>query len=216
MDQQSSPLNFWTDVWSEGVIRFHQKNYNSHMVSFFNDFDLKGKTVFIPLAGKTNDIIYFLEKGAKVVAIEFVESAIDDFFTEKNIPYTKTNNEYHSENLTFLAMDFFNYHPEKPFDVLYDRASQVVFSESLRPKYYDHIKNFVHFETLLLLLSINHQGPRDYGPPFPISEHEIISQYEKMKIPLKLLSKTPETPSEKMQAQGITEIYNIVITSSNE
>ena len=106
MKNIDTPLNFWCQVWQEGLIRFHQQEYNSEMREFFSDIDLKDKTVFIPLAGKTLDILYFLEKGAKVTAIEFVEQAIIDFFEDNEILYTKNDQLYQCTNLDFYAADF--------------------------------------------------------------------------------------------------------------
>jgi thiopurine S-methyltransferase len=80
-------LNFWSKVWEEGVIRFHQSRYNEIMMMYFDDKDLTGKMVMIPLAGKTRDINYFLEKGAQVIAIEFYENAIKDYFAENSMSY---------------------------------------------------------------------------------------------------------------------------------
>ena len=78
------------------------------MMNFFKDIDLKDKTVFIPLAGKTKDILYFLERGAIVTAIEFVEQAVIDFFEDNEILYSKIDNLYQCENLKFYSMDLFD------------------------------------------------------------------------------------------------------------
>ena len=206
MENNNMPLDFWSQVWQEGTIRFHQKDYNSQMISFFKDMDLKGKSVFIPLAGKTKDILFFLEKRSFVTAIEFVESAIIDFFKENNIHYTKKDSTYFAPNLTFHCMDYFKFEVSAPFDVLYDRASQVVFNSELRPAYYDHMKTLISPQTIVLLAAIDHSGPSDYGPPYKISPAEVTEAYKKMNIPLRIYSEATEVASEKMQTAGIQEL----------
>lgn len=214
MENTNTPLNFWSQVWQEGTIRFHQKDYNTQMMSFFKDIDLKNKTVFIPLAGKTKDIMYFLEKGARVTAIEFVEQAIIDFFEDNETLYTKIGNLYQCENLKFYAMDFFDFRTDKKFDVLYDRASQVVFPEEKRPAYYRHISELIDQKTILLLAAIDHEGPKEYGPPHKIPQNEVKSAYKKMGIDLRVYSEHTEVTSEKMQNAGIANLVSYFLTNT--
>ncbi|AUN98197.1 hypothetical protein C0V70_08780 [Bacteriovorax stolpii] len=208
-----TPKEFWSDVWKEGVIRFHQKDYNQAMVHFFRDIDLKNKTVLIPLAGKTNDILFFLEKGAHVTAIEFYEGAVMAFFNENNIPFTKKDHTYSGQNITFYAGDFFDYKNHIPFDVMYDRASQVVFNQENRPAYYAHMSTLIDKHTILFLGAIDHQGPHDYGPPFKISPEEVMSAYKNMGIFLEMVSSQMNAASEKMQAVGIEEVQTYFLSN---
>jgi thiopurine S-methyltransferase len=216
MEKTTTPLEFWSQVWDEGTIRFHQTNYNSEMIKYFKDIDLKGKSVLIPLAGKTKDILFFLEKGAHVTAIEFWEPAVISFFEENNIAYKKHGYSFFADNLTFHAMDFFDLTTEKPFDVLFDRASQVVFNRTDRPRYYEHISKLIDQRSILLLFSIDHDGSFDYGPPHKIPKAEIISAYKKMGITLHTNSESIEVAaSEKMQAQGIMSLTAFTLVNAN-
>jgi thiopurine S-methyltransferase len=213
MENTITPLEFWSQFWKEGTIRFHQKSYNQDMLTFFDGIDLKNKSVLVPLAGKSKDILYFLEKGAIVTAVEFYEPAIVDFFTENHIAFKKEGSTYTAPNLTFIARDFYQFHSQTAFDVLYDRASQVVFNRENRPKYYQHIHSLINKKTILLLFSIDHKGSENYGPPFKISKGEITSAYKKMGIDLKLFKEVQETASEKMQAQGIFELSSFSLSN---
>ncbi|MBC7429440.1 MAG: hypothetical protein H7336_12555 [Bacteriovorax sp.] len=211
--KNNTPLNFWNQVWQDGTIRFHQNVFNSQMVSKFRDVDLNGKTVLIPLAGKTRDILFFLEKGAQVTAVEFVEQAIIEFFENNEIQYTKIGNLYQCENLKFYAMDFFAFTTEKKFDVLFDRASQVVFAPAERPYYYQHMSTLIDTHTMLLLGAIEHTGPADFGPPHKISQAEVKNAYEKMGITLKKFSEQQDTTNEKLQAMGVNVMTSYYLTN---
>ena len=76
--------DFWLRAWIDGRTTFHQNEYNPVLVETTKNIDLKGKTVFLPLAGKTKDINYFLEKGAKVIANELATKPIDEYFKENS------------------------------------------------------------------------------------------------------------------------------------
>lgn len=207
------PKIFWTDVWNEGSIRFHQKSYNPQMVEFFKDIDLTNKSVFIPLAGKSLDILFFKEKGSQVIAVEFVESAIIDFFKENNLSFKKINNTYLADNITFYHQDFFEHQSTISYDVIYDRASQVVFDKDHRPAYYAHLQNFLKTDTILLLFSVDHTGPDTYGPPFKITEEEIKKHYAKAGIDLYLFQSRMDAASDKAKEHGINEVTTIVLSS---
>lgn len=215
MNKTITPLEYWSNVWSEGVIRFHQSQYNSQMKTYFDQFDLKDKNVLIPLAGKSKDILYFLERGASVTAIEFCEQAVIDFFNENQINFTKVGNCFEARNLKFYACDFFHFHSLIPFDVLYDRASQVVFGKNDRPAYYSHIQTMINNRTLMLLYSVDHTGNPDYGPPFKIPKTEIIEAYKNMGINLLQDSSVSEVGSEKMQAAGILTLITFTLKNPN-
>ncbi|MBC7714177.1 MAG: hypothetical protein H7177_12610 [Rhizobacter sp.] len=213
MENTNTPLNFWSQVWQDGTIRFHQNVYNQQMVSKFRNADLKNKTVLIPLAGKTRDILFFLEKGAIVTAIEFVEQAAIEFFTENKIPFTKENNIYRAENLTFIISDFFKYTTKAKFDVMYDRASQVVFAPEDRPEYYQHMSTLIDSHTDLLVGAIYHQGPAGFGPPHKISPEEVTTAYKKMGIHLKSFAEQTNTTNEKLQALGVSTMTSYYLTN---
>lgn len=215
MEKTISPIEFWSQVWDEGTIRFHQNSYNTEMIKYFKDVDLKDKTVLIPLAGKTKDILFFLEKGALVTAIEFCEPAIISFFEENNMAYKKHGYSFFADNLTFHAMDFFDFNTEKPFDVLFDRASQVVFNKTERPRYFQHMSKLIDQNSMLLLFSIDHDGSFEYGPPHKIPKEEIITAYKKMGITLRTNSENHEVAtSDKMQAQGIVSLTAFTLVNA--
>lgn len=207
-------LDFWSKVWEEGVIRFHQMSYNPVMMSYFQDKVLQDKHILVPLAGKTKDINYFLEKGAKVSAVEFCEKAIREYFLENKLDFTEENGVYKAGSLTFYKRDFFEFHSQEVFDYVYDRASVVVFNEEKRKDYYDHLCLFIKEGTELLIFTIDHTGPADYGPPHKISEGELSFEFQKRGVPLRVFHQSTEKPSEKMASVGIQSVSYIVMASA--
>ena len=46
-------------------------------------------SVFVPLCGKSLDMVWLLEQGFSVTGCEISELAVQQFFTENSIPYEK-------------------------------------------------------------------------------------------------------------------------------
>ncbi len=180
-------IKMWEQAWEDRNIGFHQSEYNKIMTEHFDKIDLKDKTILIPLAGKTSDILYFLRKGACVVAVEVVQSAVEEFFNDNKMTFEKKENLYLSNNLLFYCDDFFKAHEyiNKEIDYIYDRASNVALPRELRQKYYKTISKLVHNKTDFLIISFKHNGPLDFGPPFSIPVDEIESNYRAYGIELK-------------------------------
>ncbi len=45
--------------------------------------------VFVPLCGKSIDMLWLVQQGFAVTGCEISELAVEQFFTENSIPYTK-------------------------------------------------------------------------------------------------------------------------------
>lgn len=216
--------DFWQQAWNEGRIGFHQSEYTKAMKDKFDNIDLKGKTVLLPLAGKTKDILYFLNKGAKVIAVEIVEDAIKQFFNENEINYKfqeLTNaNLYEADNLKFFNADFFK--SDEIFkdmdinnvDYIFDRASNVALPKELRIKYYQTIKKIKDDETKFFIITFMHDGPKDFGPPFLIPKDEIKNHYKEMDITLSCSEVARNTKLEgRFKESGMTYMAQLAWTN---
>ncbi len=63
----------WHDRWNEGRTGFHMGTPHTLMADLEERWLAGGPhTVLVPLAGKTVDIIWLLERGHQVVAVELV------------------------------------------------------------------------------------------------------------------------------------------------
>ncbi len=160
------------------------------MVNFFSKVDLKNKQVFIPLCGKTLDMVWLANTGAKVVGVELSQLAVESFFTENKIEYKKSTFEdgsiYISKDITIYCCDFF----KLPNEVLsnshyiFDRASLVALPKDIRLKYVEKIKLGIQ-NSEYLLVTFKHPGVS--GPPFSIEENDVEEYFGEFHI--KLLEK---------------------------
>ncbi len=71
-------IKFWLDVWDNNEIGFDQKAVNPLLASHIKSLDLASEdSIFVPLCGKSIDMIWLLKQGYKVVGVELSEAAIE-------------------------------------------------------------------------------------------------------------------------------------------
>ena len=143
-------MNHWESRWQENRIGFHLKEVNPYLMRFSNQL-LRQNTdrVFVPLCGKTLDLCWLTTKTKKVIGVELVSKAVQDFFDENNIDYLlkldETLLKFSSKFIDIYLGDFFKLDPEiiSPFKAIYDRASIVAIDKLDRSKYVSHLKSFL-------------------------------------------------------------------------
>ncbi len=79
---------FWHDLWKNNKIGFNQQQPHSFLKQYFSQLKLK-KTdkIFVPLCGKSIDMIWLVEQGYKVTGIELSLIACETFFNDNHISY---------------------------------------------------------------------------------------------------------------------------------
>ncbi len=171
---------FWLKVWREGRLGFHQQEINHHLIEFFPLLNLKSNaTVFVPLAGKSRDILWLRDKGCQVLAVELSRVAVEAFFAEANlVPDVKVEGSFEwwsSEGITFLVGDFFNLTPEHLANVdwFYDRASLIALPLEMRARYAAQLQRGLPAGTPGLLLTVEYHQDEMNGPPFAVREDEV-------------------------------------------
>ncbi len=104
---------FWLDRWKNRQIGFDQPAPNQLLVKHFNKLKLPKKAkVFVPLTGKSVDVIWLLSNDFKVVGCELSEQAIIELFQLLEIQPSITQWQhgviYSTEDLTMFVGDFFD------------------------------------------------------------------------------------------------------------
>ena len=65
---------YWYERWREGRIGFHLNDTNPNLTEWFDRLDLKpGSRIFVPLCGKSVDMLWLVEQGMEVVGVELLE-----------------------------------------------------------------------------------------------------------------------------------------------
>jgi thiopurine S-methyltransferase len=78
--------NFWIERWRAHEIGFHQPEFEPALDRFWPRMDIeRGTRVFVPLCGKSLDMLWFAQQGYGVVGAELSEQAVDEFFAEREV-----------------------------------------------------------------------------------------------------------------------------------
>ena len=169
--------SFWHDKWKTGKIGFHQADYHPSLVKHWPALGVTNSaTVFVPLCGKTKDMLYLCELGYEVFGVELSETAINDFASENKLELTKTTDDkfslYKGENYDLRAGDFFDLGTDAFKDVgaVYDRAALIALPTDLRLNYVSHLKTLLVESTEILLITLSYDQSQISCPPFSIPD----------------------------------------------
>ncbi|MEZ7503338.1 thiopurine S-methyltransferase [Psychrobacter sp. Arc29] len=184
---------FWHKRWQEKRIGFNQSAVNPLLTEYIDHLDLAaGSRIFVPLCGKSIDMVWLAAQGYDVVGVELVETAVQAFFAEQNIQPTVSQ---HAENpdikcyqgqlvdgeeqrtITLWVADIFALTSTDigTIDAIYDKAALIALPADMRPDYSAQIRK-VSDNAPQLLITLNYDQSKKDGPPFSIN-HEQVQQY---------------------------------------
>ena len=120
----------WINRWETNRIGWHAEQVNRHLIKYLDRLNLSsGDSIFVPLSGKSNDMLFLLENDINVIGVELSNIAIEQFFSENNLDYLVSEVDkfvlYEGEQIQLYCGDFFDLESKHLHDVraLYDRAS---------------------------------------------------------------------------------------------
>lgn len=167
--------DFWQQCWDNKQAGFHLRCTNPNLPRYWpQHFFEPGDTVFVPLCGKSLDLLWFVEQGLRVVAIELIETAVLEFFQENNLLFTRRQRdnfiEFSSGDICVLCGDFFDL---KAADLVecrgfYDRAALVSWRAEGREKYATHLVSILPEGCCGLMLVVDYEQEQMQGPPFAV------------------------------------------------
>lgn len=176
-------LDYWLEKWKTGDTKFHMADVNEFLVQHYEN--LAPSTFFVPLCGKTLDMLWLATRGHKVVGVELSQIACDAFFSENKLSYEIKAVDgfilYFNESIQIWCGDIFQLpeHAYKDVNFIYDRAALFALPLDLRLQYVEKLKSIAAQSKKLqmLLLSIEYQQNLVQGPPFSLSNHDINNYY---------------------------------------
>jgi thiopurine S-methyltransferase len=181
MDKQ-----FWHDRWEKNEIAFHEGAVNPLLEKHVEQLNLSnGSRIFLPLCGKTIDIVWLISQGFKVVGVELSEKAINELFKElgivPKIGITEKLTHYQADNIDIFVGDFFDLSIEQlgGVDGIYDRAALVALPEDIRQRYVEHMMKITHVASQLLIC-FEYDQMELAGPPFSINTQYVKQYYAEM------------------------------------
>jgi len=170
---------YWHDAWNEDRTGFHQDRINKRLSEHWPTLGVaSGSTVFVPLCGKSLDMLWLREQGHPILGVELSEKAVAAFFDENALAHERLVSslgvEYRSIDdgppIRLIAGDYFALSASDLQRVggLYDRASLIAMNDELRLRYAEHLGRLVPGGTVGMLLVIDYDTARMQGPPFAV------------------------------------------------
>ncbi len=204
---------FWLERWERAEIGFHQNDINPYLQQFWPTLkSAQGGEVFVPLCGKSLDMVWLREQGQSVLGVELSGIAVRDFFTEQGKSPTHTHTDKfeccEADGVRILCGDFFDLRKEDMANVnaVYDRASLVALPTDMRERYAHHLAEILPSGTQVLLVTFDYPQEEMPGPPFAVSVEEVRALYDQY-AEIDLLKQVDILDREpRFKARGVTRM----------
>lgn len=165
--------DFWIERWQSGDIGFHRANVHDYLPKYWPTLGLAaGSTVFVPLCGKSEDMVWLAEQGHRVVGVELSPLAVDAFFREHGLEAEVRPvgplAVWSAGPYTIWCGDIFALPAEAVRDVaaVYDRAALVAFPASLQVRYAALLAEMLPKPVPLFIVALSYPDGQITGPPF--------------------------------------------------
>jgi len=208
---------YWLDRWEREETGFHQDMVNPYLLKYWRTLPLAdGSKVFVPLCGKSRDMLWLHEQGHTVLGVELSPLAIQAFFKEAGLKPRHLANEkfgqFAADDIIILHGDFFDLSKNELMNVraVYDRASMVALPPNMRKRYVHHMLHILPPATQILLVSFDYPASEMSGPPFAVSPDEVKSLYYK-KAEIRLLAQIDVLQQNpRFQQRGLSRLQESI------
>jgi len=205
--------DFWLERWKRKEIGFHQSDINPYLRQYWQALHLaRNSEVFVPLCGKSNDLLWLRQQEHPVLGVELSAIAAQAFFEENGYTPHRASSVnfacYEADHIRILCGDFFDLRKGDLAKVgaVYDRASLVALPPDMRERYVRHIVDILPPATQILLITFDYPQPEMAGPPFAVSPDEVETLYRphaeiRLLAQLDVLAQNP-----RFQERGLTRL----------
>jgi thiopurine S-methyltransferase len=217
----SSDNVLWQQCWREQQTDFHQKEVNRLLTRFWRGLDLvHGSRVFVPLCGKSLDMIWLAQQGHEVIGLELSSVAVRAFFRENHLQASQRKaghfTLWQSGKISILCGDYFSVTGADlgNVDVVYDRAALTALPEDIRLLYVAHLKKILPAACKVFLLTVEDADEGETREVTLGASAEIATLYaEAFEIELAHVESVPEPASDG--ADGVTrysehKVYRLI------
>ena len=208
---------FWLERWQRGEIGFHQDEVNPHLA---NHWPQLARTppgeIFIPLCGKSRDLLWLAGQGYRVLGVEISPLAVQAFFEENELTPQRSRldsfERWQFEDITILLGDFFDLQPEHLVRVqaAYDRASLIALPPEMRARYARHLTRTLPAMAPVLLITLEYPQHEMNGPPFSVGEEEVHQLYDRDYNVDRLAVHDIWAQTPRFQAKGLSALTETV------
>lgn len=208
---------FWLERWELNQIGFHNSEVNQHLQQNLDLLQLPPNSkVFVPFCGKSLDLLWLRQRNHHVIGVELSAIAVQAFFAENGLSYTVEKkgefDVFETDGIQIYCGDFFKFPSDILCDVkaVYDRASLVALPSEMRIEYAEKMSQLLPVNSQILLISFNYAQHEMQGPPFSVSDSEIIELFDKWCDRCFLYSEDISDKELHFRQRGITRIFEAV------
>jgi len=190
---------FWHDRWERREIGFHMPKPHVALERRWHSLALPpGARVFVPLAGKSLDLIWLAEHDHAVVGIELSALAVREFAEEHPA----------ARGIDLRCGDLFELTPETlgPIDAIFDRASLVALPPAMRLDYATQLARLSPPGTKTLLVTMEYDQRQMRGPPHAVMPDEVHALFAATHEIRELDELTALEDFPRMSARGVTHL----------
>jgi len=209
--------DFWHQRWQTNQIGFHRDTPLPLLLAHWPALGLKtGSQVFVPLCGKSLDMVWLAEQGHRVLGVELSELAITQFFDERGLsPETRQSpfgTHYYAGAWEIICGDAFSLTTEvlQHCTGIYDRGAMIALPPEMRKTYVATTWSRLPTGCQGLLVTLEYPQSQKSGPPFSVEETEIRQRFNGI-CSVGLLERRDILQNEpKFQAEGISTLHTSV------
>lgn len=209
--------DYWHAKWGRNEIGFHEREPNTLLTTHWPAVAEPPGHVFVPLCGKSLDMLWLLEHGYRVTGAEISPLAARQFFEEAGLDYEVSKvaafEVYRGEAIDIWCGDFFRLRPEllAPVDFVYDRAATVALPASMRQSYSENLVTYMVPTAAMLLVTLEYDQGEMSGPPFSVDGSEVRRLYGSA-CQIEMLEKNADalTDNAKFASKGVTALSECV------
>ena len=208
--------DFWLNRWRTAQIGFHQASVDRHLKAYWPLLKLRANSpVFVPLCGKSLDLMWLRERGHSVKGVELSPVALESFFMEHGIPARRhvlaDFDAYEADGLTLFRGDYFKLTSALLGSVsaIYDRAALISWPPAARESYVKQLNLLTSPGTQTLLTVVEFPPDQMSGPPFPLTRDTIENLYASHYSIEELARHEILELEPRLKARGLTELREV-------
>lgn len=178
---------FWHSKWASNQIGFHLEDVNPLLIEHWHTTSpQRDDKVFVPLCGKSEDLVWLASKHDNVHGVELSTIAVRSFFAEHfYTPLVIQLNAHHElyqfDELSLYTGDIFTA-PVETYDIVYDRAALIALPQEMREEYVSYLKSRLNPGGRILLITLDYEQSEMAGPPFSVPHREVEALFSGFKV----------------------------------
>ena len=188
---ETTKAEYWQKRWKDNQIGWHRDTVNKFLIKYIDELTGGRSTnlrVFVPLCGKSLDMLWLADQGHNVVGVELAKLAIESLFEENNLTFTLEKVKIASsvdpvdvykcveKQITIFCCDLFALKDEDvggKFDAIWDRGSLSTMQPAVGnqgKRYTKHLRSLLASDGNYMLESHYYEVDRGNRPPASISD----------------------------------------------